>query len=481
MSKPEQNETEKDYMNRCMNSEDMKQYEYDLRLGMCRSLFANKNTERVNFQINVPLHKEFSSAIISKRTEQFAGKETLVVPMVIKVEGVHNGVFYPASEIKKYVKSWNGRPVPVFHPEDEKDGSFISCNDPKVLEKAVGSVFNASVDGDGKISAEAWIDVERCKKVCPELLAMINNNEKIDVSTGLWGDTIYEEGTWNGEKYSEVLINYRPDHVAVLPGQEGACNWEDGCGIRLNIQSGNFYSNFKTKGQDSQKTKEACDLNSKKTYREKKEMVTEQRKKAVSDVLANKLMPFRDEQKDWLEQLSDVDFERVISLSEKTKTCSVCNPDAKKNEETKKNEAPMTMEEYIENAPPEFRDKLKAIVAKGKEAMGVTNSRTPEEFIGNAPAGIREMLSGAWAKYEGEKKSKIETILKNSRNRFTRDQLIEKSGSEIDSIVALVGNDDTDYSGQSGGQRHDQKVNKYERQSDGRGVPQMARLDFSKK
>jgi hypothetical protein len=42
------------------------------------------------------------------------------------------------------------------------------------------------------------------------------------------------QGEWNGETYEAVASNYVPDHLALLPGERGACSWEDGCGVRTN-------------------------------------------------------------------------------------------------------------------------------------------------------------------------------------------------------------------------------------------------------
>ena len=78
------------------------------------------------------------------RFEQYLGRRHLVVPAVLFVEGVHNGsagpILYTAEELSKYPAAWNGRPVPVFHPEDPELGP-ISCNDPRIIEKqSVGPV-----------------------------------------------------------------------------------------------------------------------------------------------------------------------------------------------------------------------------------------------------------------------------------------------------------------------------------------------------
>jgi hypothetical protein len=56
----------------------------------------------------------------------------------------------------------------------------------------------------------------------------------LEVSTGLFSDQDSVPGEWNGEAYDAILRNYRPDHLALLPGGTGACSWEDGCGVRAN-------------------------------------------------------------------------------------------------------------------------------------------------------------------------------------------------------------------------------------------------------
>jgi hypothetical protein len=37
-----------------------------------------------------------------------------------------------------------------------------------------------------------------------------------------------------GRPYNFVARNYRPDHLAILPDQRGACSIEDGCGLNTN-------------------------------------------------------------------------------------------------------------------------------------------------------------------------------------------------------------------------------------------------------
>ena len=54
------------------------------------------------------------------RKDTLEGREHLVVPMVMMVEGVLDGsngpLFYPAEEMAKLPQGWNEKPVVVQHP-----------------------------------------------------------------------------------------------------------------------------------------------------------------------------------------------------------------------------------------------------------------------------------------------------------------------------------------------------------------------------
>ena len=166
------------------------------------------------------------------RTEMFEGQEYLVYPVIALVEGVHNNLFYPASEISKFPQAWNGRPIPVQHPVDN-NGINISANDPRVLERQnIGFCFNFGVDDKDRLKGELWVNKNKAVAYDANLIAQMNNN--MEVSTCLWLEGDDKPGLWNNEQYVESVYNFRPDHIAILPGREGACNWQDGCGVRVN-------------------------------------------------------------------------------------------------------------------------------------------------------------------------------------------------------------------------------------------------------
>lgn len=164
------------------------------------------------------------------RREVFKGVDHLVVPLVMLRETVVNGGLVLLSELKP--QGWNGVPVTIGHPE--VNGKPVSANTPKVLEQwQVGHIFNAWTDAD-KLKAEAWLDIEKTEAFRPGLVATLEGGAEMDVSTGYYSTDVPELGEHKGKPYFEVHKDLKPDHLALLPDEEGACNWEDGCGVRVN-------------------------------------------------------------------------------------------------------------------------------------------------------------------------------------------------------------------------------------------------------
>ena len=168
------------------------------------------------------------------------GFDYAVYPVVMLVEGVHHGaignpVFYPSEVIAASVQDWERMPIPVYHPQDNS-GEYLLCNDPIVsTEWSIGWLENPKFV-DGKLKADAWINIELAKQKQPGLLEALDANEPMDVSTGLLALDDGVPGTWNGEQYSSSITEIIPDHLALLPGAQGACSWDDGCGVRANIK-----------------------------------------------------------------------------------------------------------------------------------------------------------------------------------------------------------------------------------------------------
>lgn len=166
------------------------------------------------------------------------GEKHLVVPVVMMVEGVHNGshgaLYHPGSELGKIPDAWNGIPVVVHHPEE--NGYYVSANSPNLIdEKVIGRIYNAKFE-NGKLKAEAWINENKASQVAPEILQMLRDRKIVDVSVGVFTDDEMVSGNWNGENYVGIARNHRPDHLAILPDEKGACSIEDGGGLGLYSQ-----------------------------------------------------------------------------------------------------------------------------------------------------------------------------------------------------------------------------------------------------
>lgn len=179
---------------------------------------------------------------LNLRDEQLEGEHYLVAPVVMLVEGVHSGtggaLYYSPQEIAAHAETWNGVPVVVSHPMDAQ-GMPLSANTPQNIEQqAVGTLFNVHFESDGaKLKGEIWVNILKAEKVSQGLVASIRSNSQVEISTGMFMDEDTEAGNWHGEDYIGNAKDFRPDHLAVLIGQQGACSWEDGCGIRANTES----------------------------------------------------------------------------------------------------------------------------------------------------------------------------------------------------------------------------------------------------
>jgi len=172
------------------------------------------------------------------------GEQYLVCPVVMLVEGVHNGsngsLFYPAAELAKKPSAWNGVPVTVYHPTI--NGVAVSASHPDVAPQKVGEIRNAKWDGK-KLRAEAWIDTERLEEAAPELVDLIDGDAGvIEVSTGLFTDNEFQAGWFGGKNFELVARNHKPDHLAILPKGHGACSVSDGCGLFQTNEENNMHN-----------------------------------------------------------------------------------------------------------------------------------------------------------------------------------------------------------------------------------------------
>lgn len=167
------------------------------------------------------------------QTRVLDGQEYWVAPTVMMAEGVWNGsqgaLFYPEQELKKPIQAWNQKPVTISHPADAS-GNFISAANPGIIEKrTVGFLLNTRYDK--KQRTESWINKKKADVVEPRVAQAICDSKVMEVSTGLFFDTDGKPGVWNSKQYVGTAIDHRPDHLALLPDEIGACSIADGAGL----------------------------------------------------------------------------------------------------------------------------------------------------------------------------------------------------------------------------------------------------------
>lgn len=174
------------------------------------------------------------------RRERRNGRDYYVAPLSLIVPGVLNGsqgpLYYPQEEVAADVHSWNDIPLTAYHPTHPVSNSPLSAAEPGVLDRqGIGFVSNDHFH-EGKRRGEGWFDVEKMKRVDRRILEALEEGRPLELSTGLFTDnTVAPTGAnFNGRPYSYVARNYRPDHVAILPDQVGACSKQDGCGVLVN-------------------------------------------------------------------------------------------------------------------------------------------------------------------------------------------------------------------------------------------------------
>lgn len=345
------------------------------------------------------------------RRERLDGRDYLVAPLTMIVPGVLSGsrgpILYQLDDIKASADSWNGMPIVVNHPA-KPDGTPLSARSPKVFQDwGIGLIYEAKVV-ENRLTAEGWFDVEKTRKVNPRVLNALQNNQKIELSTGLNLDQEEANGVWNDANgnsvaYTSVARRYRPDHLAILPDQPGACSLRDGCGVNnVGPETGllqkiiSYITTLSATGGEATTNNQETDDMSK--------LTAEQRTAFVGTLVAN-CACYKDD-KAGLEGLDDkalnavhnayqlavengkklADAEKKMKELEEEKAAKAKageTPAPVGNAEPKKE---LTDAEYLASLPPTMReDVIYARNAKEKERLSLI-----EKLVANRAEGERE-------------------------------------------------------------------------------------------
>ncbi len=429
------------------------------------------------------------------RHDSMEGRDYLVAPCVMLTEGVHRGsqgaLYYPAEELAKTPAIWNSKPVVVYHPK--ANGQSVSACDPVIFDKQrIGLLMNTRFES-GKLKTECWLEETKTKQVDERVLNALDKGEVMEVSTGLFTDNEAVSGEWNGEQYDAIARNYRPDHLAVLPDEKGACSVADGAGLLRNEAEGagakallakslvatfnklshnDIWSklNDKIRPADSSVISDAWVMEvwdkffiyekGGKTYYQRYSVkdnevsldgVRQEATKKTSYKLADGKLVGNTVQGDGSDKEGRVmdkekivnqlisneqspwkeeDREKLMGLSDAQLTSIVSN---QADEEERKKQQPPA-------APPPAPEQNKQ---EAPPAAPTGNSEPPTEmtvdqYIANAPEGMRDMLKAGIAAHSAEKAKLVTRITANQRNPFTAEQLNAKGLDELKALAQLA-------------------------------------------
>jgi hypothetical protein len=378
------------------------------------------------------------------RRDYIGDDEYLVAPMIMIVEGVLNGssgkLFYPADELSAAPDLWNNKPVVVNHPEIQ--GKPLSACSPDVLsDYQVGQIHN-TVYEDRKLKAEAWLRVNRLEKKFPEILNALNEGRMMEVSTGLFAEYEVHNGEHNGRDYKAVVRNIRPDHLAILPNDIGACSIADGAGL-LRVNAANLEEVDRVMDNDA--------------------LLNEALSKDTP-VANYKIYEFIADDKRY-QQYFRIDNEGApVMVGKPIKVTTVENTPT---ENHTKGEEDMEKDEMIktilsntafEESDREFLEGLdakqleKMIPVKNEEVEVEPEKEEPkedvveekptansvEEYLAQAPAEFARVLRNSYNAYEADRAAKIQKLVDNEKCLFNRDELGGMDVEALDKLLALA-------------------------------------------
>lgn len=331
------------------------------------------------------------------RRAKLGGRDHIVVPTTMIVPGVLNGskgaLLYPPEEIGKDLSAWNGMPLVVYHPTD--NGSPVSARSPSVLDRqSVGQVFHAKQSDKGKLQAEAWFDVERLQKIDNRVLQALERNQPLELSTGLFtaNEPAKEGAEFNGTPYSFIARNYRPDHLAILPDQKGACSIDDGCGINVN------------------KKQEANTMS---------KMSDEQRKAVIDGLIANSCC-WEEADRETLNTLDETKLATLKGQVEKDQKREVVINAARKEFKDSEGSTHTWNEE-------KGAWNTKAPEKKGEPVINKdTKPPTEEEWLAKAPVSVQEDLAFARNEKSKQKEEIVEKLVANVKDPEEKKRLSER-------------------------------------------------------
>lgn len=346
----------------------------------------------------------------AKATRQkLEGREHIVVPCVMITEGVHNGSrgpgFYPERETAPTVMAWNGMPIVKDHPESQ-EGDGITARDPEVLDGShVGVVLNTRWERRKKrLTCQAWLDVKRTNAVDSRIIRNIESGKKVEVSTGLFLNRQKKKGTFKGERYTWVARDQRPDHLAILLDDKGACSVKKGCGLNTNSSK-----------------KKTCKCQ-KQSPTENRKMYSTKKKARLVRQLINNSGVWSAKDKKSLMDMPDSAFRKVYRSA-------VNDNDDNEVLKTKKKVVKNKGKERDEAETPEPRRKKKKVVKNSSDKKVSLKDLDPE---------ILSVVNRGLKMEKKRKEALIEAITNSENNKFSDKWLGKQDLDVLEGIAAMA-------------------------------------------
>lgn len=197
------------------------------------------------------------------RREMIDGADCIIINSATLPDNiVMNGGLYPAEEIANSFMSLERVLAPVGHPE--KDGKYISANDPYAIHNFDVGAYVANVERkNGKVYHDTIINIdvanqtERGREMLEAIANMEANGVPIHTSTGvLLEREILDKPQMNAAEveYNWIARNMKFDHNALLPNQIGAATPEQGVGMMVNasdVDMSSFEGNEEYEDEES--------------------------------------------------------------------------------------------------------------------------------------------------------------------------------------------------------------------------------------
>jgi len=436
------------------------------------------------------------------RHDKMEGRDYLVAPMVMMVEGVLSGtagpILYEAKDMSAFPAAWNNKPVVVYHP-----GQGQSACDPDILTtQGIGKIMKARVENVGDkvaLKAEAWFEESRANAVDSRIMEAVENNKPMELSTGLFVEIEPVEN----EEYKGIARNYQPDHLALLPDMKGACSLKDGAGFLMNEAGDKLFIDITSMADDHRSYVSSYPDT---VIRVMGNRITEFIDNEMSHSNVRMLLQslLRNTNDDlWIDEVFDTFFiyedggklwkqnylitddsatfvgsrVEVVRVTEfRTKDGKVIGNerdqtmDKKKivdgliaNAETKWEEADrevlMAMDDDVLNkiignekeapaaeanaAEANATETPAAEAAEAKETPDgeATGNQSVDDFIKGAPAEMQEVLTNSVRMHNETKSKVIAALVENKKCNFTPEYLQQKDLEELQNMLALAGGD----------------------------------------